>query len=479
MACHEIAALRLGLMQVLGRTTRPSASTSWPSWATAPRPPAPSARCARRHDLASLQSFFAGALSRALAPRWRARAPTTRKLPYYRDAGGADQEGRAGARQPGRRLTRLYRDLDEMHDFVHEMYPTRRGVGEATWPLLASPPSARSSRSAATRACSTLTAAPSRSAFAAASTSSSTPAWSPPTGKAVKRAYSLLSADSDQQRFILASKRMPDGPGSGYMHALAPGDAVKFSGPWGKLRPAEGRVGPDAGAGHRHRHHRRPGAAVRAGASRRCCRTRGFIWLRTDPTYFLPDDARAGLPAAPAGARSRSGCCRRSAIPSASPTCGRWCADHAARRLRRPSSPATAPSTTPCSTTSSPPACPPPATTSRASSTCPRRRPTRRRRHDRRCDETRPPRPKSASACAPASPPAPARRRRPRRPPAALVTGTLLTEIETTLPNRMQVTFPLQRCERVGDDGGGQRDQGRRRRSRLHPRRRAGRHRRS
>ncbi len=32
-----------------------------------------------------------------------------------------------------------------------------------------------------------------------------------------------------------------------------------------------------------------------------------------------------------------------------------------------------------------------------------------------------------------------------------LVTGTMLAEIETTLPNRSRVTFPLQRCERSGD----------------------------
>ena len=31
-----------------------------------------------------------------------------------------------------------------------------------------------------------------------------------------------------------------------------------------------------------------------------------------------------------------------------------------------------------------------------------------------------------------------------------LVRDTLLTEIETTLPNRSRVTFPLKRCERLG-----------------------------
>ena len=33
-----------------------------------------------------------------------------------------------------------------------------------------------------------------------------------------------------------------------------------------------------------------------------------------------------------------------------------------------------------------------------------------------------------------------------------LVTGAMLTEIETTLPNRMNVIFPLVRCERIGEE---------------------------
>src|SRR4051812_38740177 len=55
-----------------------------------------------------------------------------------------------------------------------------------------------------------------------------------PTGKAIKRAYSILSADRDQTRFELATKRLEGGPGSAYMHQLAIGDTIKFSGPWGK-----------------------------------------------------------------------------------------------------------------------------------------------------------------------------------------------------------------------------------------------------
>ncbi len=53
-------------------------------------------------------------------------------------------------------------------------------------------------------------------------------------GKLGKRAYSILSADTRQDSFELAVKRIPDGIGSGFMHDLKVGDSFEFSGPWGK-----------------------------------------------------------------------------------------------------------------------------------------------------------------------------------------------------------------------------------------------------
>jgi ferredoxin-NADP reductase len=119
-----------------------------------------------------------------------------------------------------------------------------------------------------------------------------------PSGKAIKRAYSILSADADQGTFVLASKRLGAGLGSNYMHGLAVGDRIKFSGPWGKLLPpakVAGRTlvlatdtGITATLGLLQ--------AVRFAPFLRQTR---FIWLRTDPSYFLPEDfVRARLPAA-------------------------------------------------------------------------------------------------------------------------------------------------------------------------------------
>lgn len=61
-----------------------------------------------------------------------------------------------------------------------------------------------------------------------------------PNGKRAKRAYSIVSADVEQQRVQLAVKRL-GGPGSAFLHAVEPGDQVPFSGPWGKLLPDDAR----------------------------------------------------------------------------------------------------------------------------------------------------------------------------------------------------------------------------------------------
>jgi ferredoxin-NADP reductase len=108
-----------------------------------------------------------------------------------------------------------------------------------------------------------------------------------PTGKPIKRAYSLVSCDADQRRFQLAVKRLGDG-GSGSLHDVAPGDEIRFSGPWGKMYPGDGARGAtfvlatDTGVS----------AALGLVQSRRFAPLAAratFIWLRTSADYFLPD----------------------------------------------------------------------------------------------------------------------------------------------------------------------------------------------
>ncbi len=56
-----------------------------------------------------------------------------------------------------------------------------------------------------------------------------------PDGKIRKRAYTLLSFDTATGIFQIAVRRV--GPATDYLHALTPGQQIRFSGPWGKYLP--------------------------------------------------------------------------------------------------------------------------------------------------------------------------------------------------------------------------------------------------
>ena len=118
-----------------------------------------------------------------------------------------------------------------------------------------------------------------------------------PNGKAVKRAYSLLSADREQTRFTLAVKRIAGGLGSGFLHDAAVGSTLRFSGPWGKLVPGAAVSGAslvlatDTGVTAAL-------GLLQGAAFAPLLATTTFVWLRTTPGDFLPDElVRARLPA--------------------------------------------------------------------------------------------------------------------------------------------------------------------------------------
>jgi ferredoxin-NADP reductase len=54
-------------------------------------------------------------------------------------------------------------------------------------------------------------------------------------GRARKRAYSMLSADTDPTRFELGVFRLPSGEAAEYLNTLPLGGEIRFTGPWGKL----------------------------------------------------------------------------------------------------------------------------------------------------------------------------------------------------------------------------------------------------
>jgi ferredoxin-NADP reductase len=118
-----------------------------------------------------------------------------------------------------------------------------------------------------------------------------------PSGKPIRRAYSILTADREQRSFEVAAKRIPNGPCSAFVHGLDGGGELCFTGPWGKFFPPEDASGPvlvlasDTGVS----------AALGLLQGRRFERLLGqtfFFWFHVSPDYFLPEAlVRSRIPA--------------------------------------------------------------------------------------------------------------------------------------------------------------------------------------
>uniref|UniRef100_UPI000A0C0B20 DUF3209 family protein n=1 Tax=Nitrospira cf. moscoviensis SBR1015 TaxID=96242 RepID=UPI000A0C0B20 len=73
-------------------------------------------------DLASLKQFYEGAVA-ALEQRVSATRADDPKLPYLCTLVVLTKKVDLDLAHQIGSLTQFYRDLDEMHDFVHEIYP--------------------------------------------------------------------------------------------------------------------------------------------------------------------------------------------------------------------------------------------------------------------------------------------------------------------------------------------------------------------
>ncbi len=122
MACHEIAALRLGLMRVLGIQEEAERRHELAELGDAAQKEGPLRALSEAQDLRSLKQFFESALS-GLEEKTAKTSPRDPKLPYYRSLIILTKKVELDLRNQIDSLTRLYKDLDEMHDFVHEIYP--------------------------------------------------------------------------------------------------------------------------------------------------------------------------------------------------------------------------------------------------------------------------------------------------------------------------------------------------------------------
>jgi hypothetical protein len=122
MACHEIAALRLGLMRILGREDEAERQHEMAELGDAAARPGPIQALCEARDFASMHRLFAASLA-DLEQKVAATPAGDPKLPYLRSLVILSKKTELDLQNQADNLTRFYRELEEMHDFVHEIYP--------------------------------------------------------------------------------------------------------------------------------------------------------------------------------------------------------------------------------------------------------------------------------------------------------------------------------------------------------------------
>jgi hypothetical protein len=122
MACHEIAALRLGLMRILGREDEAERQHELAELGDAVKRPGPIQSLCEVRDFASMHRLFAASLAE-LEHKVATTSEGDPKLPYLRSLVILSKKTELDLQNQADSLTRFYRELEEMHDFVHEIYP--------------------------------------------------------------------------------------------------------------------------------------------------------------------------------------------------------------------------------------------------------------------------------------------------------------------------------------------------------------------
>lgn len=122
MACHEIAGLRLGLMRLLGLREEAAKQHELAELGDGASRPGPIRSMCEAVDLESLRRSYETAVS-MLEERVAATGPHDTKLSYLRSLVILTKKVELDLASQIDNLTRLFNDLEQMHDFVHEIYP--------------------------------------------------------------------------------------------------------------------------------------------------------------------------------------------------------------------------------------------------------------------------------------------------------------------------------------------------------------------
>ncbi|HEY0477935.1 MAG TPA: DUF3209 family protein [Kofleriaceae bacterium] len=122
MACHEIAALRLGLMTVLGHDDPAERQHELAELGDGADRPGPLRAMCQATDLGALKRCYEASIA-ALEHRVAMTSADDPGLPYLRTLVVLARKVELDLGHQIDGLHHLYRDLEAMHDFVHEIYP--------------------------------------------------------------------------------------------------------------------------------------------------------------------------------------------------------------------------------------------------------------------------------------------------------------------------------------------------------------------
>ncbi len=121
MACHEIAALRLSLMKILGRDDAAERAHELAELGDAATS-GPIRALVDAGDLASARRFYQASLA-DLEEKLASTPAGDPRLGYLRTLAVLTRKVELDLAHQIESLTHLYVDMEELHDFVHELYP--------------------------------------------------------------------------------------------------------------------------------------------------------------------------------------------------------------------------------------------------------------------------------------------------------------------------------------------------------------------
>jgi len=125
MACHELAALRLGLMDILGIDAPAEKQHDTAELGDSINQPGPIQSLCTPGDLSKMVSYYQASLV-DLQQRVAKTSEDDPKLPYYQALILVTKKVEQELQLQVNNLRQLYEDLDDIHHLIHEVYPSKK-----------------------------------------------------------------------------------------------------------------------------------------------------------------------------------------------------------------------------------------------------------------------------------------------------------------------------------------------------------------